>query len=48
MGLASRCDLLNAAAHVGEKTLGELPADIISIIGHWTRPASHVKKKLTN
>lgn len=27
---------------------GESPGDIISIIGHWTHPPSHVKKKLTN
>lgn len=51
LGLVSPCDIFNTPAHVGEKNPSqhtELPGDIISIIGHWTRPPSHVKKKLTN
>lgn len=35
-------------SEIAQKTYGDLSGDIINIIGHWTHPAPHVKKRLIN
>lgn len=46
--LSSADNLSSVPSEIARETYRDLAGDIINIIGHWTRPPLHVKKRLMN